>query len=87
MAAPANLVSNTLENQLAELIERIRDKQEAKDATGNYTKNPDSVFVITNYQLNGIEGMLEATIALPVNITIDSVNGALQALAPNIYLD
>lgn len=87
MATPATLVSNTLEQQLAELIERLRDKQEAKDAAGNYTKNPNNIFVITNYQLNGIDGTLEATITLPVNITIDSVNGALQALAQNIYLD
>lgn len=87
MATPATLAANTLEQQLAELIERIRDKQEFKDAAGNYTKNPDSVFVITNYQLNGIDGTLEATIVLPVTISIDSANGALQALAQNIYLD
>lgn len=87
MATSANLVSTTLENQLAEIIERLRDKQEAKDAAGNYTKNPDSVFVITNYQLNGIDATLEATITLPVNITIDSANGALQALARSVYLD
>ena len=87
MATPANLVSSTLEQQLAEIIERLRDKQEGKDAAGNYIKNPDSVFVITNDQLNGIDGMLEATIALPVNITIDPANGALQALAKSIYLD
>lgn len=87
MAAPANLNANTLEHQLAELIERLRDKQEAKDAAGNYTKNPDSIFIITNYQVNGIDGTLEATISIPVNITIDTANGALQALAKTVYLD
>lgn len=87
MATAANLNSNLMEQQLAEIIERLRDKQEAKNAEGAYTKNPQEIFVITDYRINGIDGVLEATIAIPVNITIDSANGALQALAKNIYLD
>lgn len=87
MASPATLAANSLEQQLIELIERLRDKQETKDAGGVYTKNPDAIFVISNYQLNGIDGMLEVSVAVPVNITIDGANGALQALAKTVYLD
>lgn len=87
MATAANLNSTTLEQQLLELIERIRDKQEAKDANGLYTKNPNGIMAISNYNINGLSGEMECTINLPVNISIDGTNGALRAIATAIYDD
>ena len=87
MATPVTLQANTLERQLPEIIERIRDKQEAVDAAGNYTKNPKQVFTVLNYNVNGLEGKLEVSLEIPVDVNIDSTTGALQVLAKTIYLD
>lgn len=87
MATPATLQANTLERQLPEIIERIRDKQETMNASGDYIKNPQSVFVVTNYNVNGLQGKLEVTLEIPVDVTIDPVTGALQVLAKTVYID
>lgn len=81
MATAATLSADTLEQQMVEIIKRIRIKQ--LDAV----KNPDGINMVTSMSRNEITGLVSVTLSIPTTDVIDSTDGSIDysALAP--YLD
>ena len=79
MAAAATLNSTTLENQLPELIEKIKEKQ-ADAAT-----NPNSVNTITAYNTNDLTNRATVTVSWENVDAIDATDGSIDTLAKEVY--
>ncbi|VXD15993.1 conserved hypothetical protein [Planktothrix serta PCC 8927] len=81
MASPATLNADTLEQQLVEIIKRVRIKQL------DTAKNPDGVSMITAMTRNEVSGLVTVSLSIPTIEAIDVTDGSIDysALAP--YLD
>lgn len=81
MAAAVTLSSATLENQLPELIEKIKMKQM------DQSKNPDGINTITAFNTNDLTNRTTVTLAWDNVDVIDSTDGSIDTLAKEVYAD
>lgn len=81
MAVKATLFAQTQEDQLLELIARVR----ALQATA--AKNPNNVTFVTAYSINAATSSASISLTIPLTTTIDPANGNLIFSATESYLD
>lgn len=81
MATAATLNADTLEQQMVEVIKRVRIKQL------DTAKNPDGLNMVTSMTRNEVSGLVSVILSIPTTEAIDSADGSIDytALAP--YLD